>query len=145
MRFSVVCCGVGLKIIPGCPRKREEDASDQTKTKTHMNAPNWRGERSISAGKNNIKHVIPHCGQVILQTKCKQGNPQPSRLALFPTGLNPLLKTNQGGIHHFDSTRHSRELSHLIWIAGSPSPLSVACSKGITNLVVLTLTWLRGG
>lgn len=111
--------------------------------KTHVSS---QMKRSViyECRKNNIKCVIQQWSDHYAH-KHKRGNPLLSFLALFPLDLYPLIKTNQDGILHVDSTQHSRELSHLIWMAGFPSPRPVACSRGVTNLIVLTPAWLREG
>lgn len=92
--------------------------------------------------RNTIKHVTLWSDW---PAQRQPGNPPLSRRALFPADLCSLIKTNRGGILHADSIQHPGELSHLIWVAASPTPLSAAHSRGLANLIVLTLAWLREG
>lgn len=141
---SLLMCSRFGSNRPGIPKiKKKSDVYGLFYTKTHMCAPEWRGQRSVQEKQHKACHTTLWSGHSA--HKRKPGNPLLSLLALFPTDLYSLIKTNQGGILHVDSTLHSGELSHLIWMAGSPSLLPVACSKGLTNLIVLPLAWLREG
>lgn len=133
-----------LKIIQGSPQQEKKDDLFYTKAHLCTLRNEWRTKDLSEQGKQHKAcHTTLWSGHSA--HKRKPGNPPLSLLALFPIDLYSLIKTNQGGILHVDSIWHSGELSHLIWMAGSPSPLSVACSKGLTNLIVLRLAWLRKG
>lgn len=59
---------------------------------------------------------------------------------MFPIDLLCcLIKTNQDGIAHLDSIRHSGEFSHLIRMVASPSPLPVGGGEVLSYICVAQL------